>query len=188
MRAGARPESGLGCLFQDGWRYHLRRIVMLRSRRFVSASGSFPRGFCRVGFECGEDEGGSALDDFQLSAIVRRCQNTDLCSRPMPFPLLRPMVGRLQRRLLRLRSRGPSWWLRCAVRQLCNIECASSCTSVGILRRRTDREAKRSCSVAHAQSRGNALLELKLDAWAMQVDRAVPGARLHFRSLSGKFG
>ena len=64
--AGRRSiESGLGCPFQDGWRCHLPRVVMLRGRWFVRLWFRFGDGFCRVGFECGEDDGGCLLDDFQ---------------------------------------------------------------------------------------------------------------------------
>jgi hypothetical protein len=64
--AGRRSiESGLGCPFQDGWRYHPPRVVMLRRRWFVRRRFRFGDGLCRVGFERGEDDGGCLLDDFQ---------------------------------------------------------------------------------------------------------------------------
>ena len=64
--AGRRSiQSGLGCLFQDGWRCHLARIVMLRGRWFGLLRLPFCDGFSGMGFECGEDDGGCLLDDFQ---------------------------------------------------------------------------------------------------------------------------
>src|ERR1017187_5024449 len=51
--AGPSIESGLCCLLQEHWRNGLNRSLLLL--------GGFR---CRR-FECGEDDGGSALDDLQ---------------------------------------------------------------------------------------------------------------------------
>ena len=58
-------DSALGCLFQDVRPVGSPCTVALRGRWVGRLLFRFGGGFCGVAFECGEDDGGGLLDDFQ---------------------------------------------------------------------------------------------------------------------------
>ena len=65
MSASPPIQSALGNLFQDVGCLGSHHLLALGGGRFRRLPFRFGGGFCCVGFECGEDDGGGLLDDFQ---------------------------------------------------------------------------------------------------------------------------